>query len=307
MSTESLIQFKAIANFVKELASTFSNKQRSLKLYSHLLNKTALSHEGAIAKNVQIFREFCIQNRDAILNRDRSLLRSDSISYSKNAHFSLTPIFEAADADTVDVIWKHLIYISSLVDPSAQAAELIKKFKGSGKEGNFLADIMNKMNEHMDSSNAGANPMEAVSSMMQSGVFNDLISSMNGDLQSGQLDIGKLMVSVQGLLGSITSGLPPGAAGEVSGGGGAAGIESLMAGMPPELMGSLSAMIGSMGGAGGGVGGGFIDAAILPPSSTRAPILEEIDDGDIAIDDIDTTAAAAPFPDLEELDEHDVV
>ena len=46
MSTDnSLVNFKAIVDFVNNLGEMFSKEQHSLKLYSHLLNKTTLSHE----------------------------------------------------------------------------------------------------------------------------------------------------------------------------------------------------------------------------------------------------------------------
>ena len=51
-SDSSLITFKAISNFTECLDEVFGKKQRSLKLYAHLLNKTRLSHTKPIKKHI---------------------------------------------------------------------------------------------------------------------------------------------------------------------------------------------------------------------------------------------------------------
>jgi hypothetical protein len=75
--------------------------------------------------------------------------------------------------------------------------------------------------------------MEMVSGLMQSGVFNDLISGMQGGLSDGSLDMGKLMGSVQGMMAKMS---PDGQ-------------------MPPEIAGMMNMMgpmLSKMGGGGGG-------------------------------------------------------
>ena len=46
--------------------------------------------------------------------------------------------------------------------------------------------------------------MEAVSSIMKSGIFTDLIGGMNNGLSNGSLDLGKLMGAVQGMVGKLS-------------------------------------------------------------------------------------------------------
>ena len=70
MNTDNnLIIFKAIANFTQALADEFGKKQHSLALYSRLINKTTLAHDTPIKKHISVFTEFCINNREAILNK----------------------------------------------------------------------------------------------------------------------------------------------------------------------------------------------------------------------------------------------
>ena len=119
-------------------------------------------------------------------------------------------IFELADNESKNVIWKHLLTITAFVDPSSNAKKLLKemsedsKSKGeSGNEANFLSNIIEKVEKNIDPEEASKNPMAAVSSIMSSGVFTDLISNMQSGIEKGDLDLGKLMGTVQGMLGSM--------------------------------------------------------------------------------------------------------
>lgn len=219
-----LVIVKAIYNFTKSLGEMFESKQRSLKLYCRLINKTTLSHEKPLQKHVDAFRKFCIANRPAIREQNVSLLNKDvdRIVYSSNVFIDMSHIFKLSDKESEPVIWKHLLYISALVDPAGKAKEILKANmnskkdnkgdvkgdgkgdgKGDNKESNFLSDIIDKVEQHVDPNST--NPMEAVTSIMQSGVFTDLISGMNSGLSDGNLDLGKLMGAVQGMVSTIST------------------------------------------------------------------------------------------------------
>jgi hypothetical protein len=204
MTTDtSLITFKAISNFTNELGELFSNQQRSLKLYCRLINKTTISHDKSIQKHINAFRDFCITNRDDIVNKSTKLTMN-KILYSQRVFIDMSEIFNLADKETAKIIWEHILCISALVDPAGKAREILKKNLEEGKTGNqetnFLTDIINKVESHV---NQDANPMEAVSSIMQSGIFTDLIGGMNSGLSDGSLDLGKLMGAVQGMVGQL--------------------------------------------------------------------------------------------------------
>lgn len=196
-----LIAFKAISDFVKELGDNFGDKNHSLKLYEHLINKTTLAHDKAISKHIDAFRDFCISNREAFTNKDVSKLKITKVEYSTRVYIDFAVVFKEADSDSQNIIWKHLLTISALVDPAGQAKKILQQNKDSSKEANFLSDIIEKVEANV---NKNANPLEAVGTLMSSGVFNDLISGMNNGIQSGELDLGKLMGTVQTMCSSLT-------------------------------------------------------------------------------------------------------
>jgi len=202
MNSTDLLSFKSISDFVKQLSEIFTNKNyHSLKLYVHLLNKTTLSHGKAIKKHIGLFRNFCISNRDAITNKNIKILTQNKIEYSSRVYIDFYEIFKDSDSETISVIWSHILTISALLDPAGKAKEILKNNKDS-KEANFLSDIINKVESNVT---PGANPLEAMSSMMSSGIFNDLLSGMNSGIQTGDLDLGKLMSTVQTMCSSLSN------------------------------------------------------------------------------------------------------
>jgi hypothetical protein len=207
MSTDnSLIIFKAISNFTNDLGDVFASKHRPLKLYAHLVSHTTLANEKPIQKHIEAFRQFCIDNREAIYARDTAKVRRSKIVYSEKVYINMKEIFSYADAETREVIWRHILTISALVDPAGKAKEVLREqatHNGTGDEANFLADIISKVENTVDPNSN--NPMEAINAIMQSGVFTDLVQGMGNGLQDGSLDIGKLMGVVQNVVVKLSA------------------------------------------------------------------------------------------------------
>ena len=201
----SLITFEAISNFTNDLGEVFSDKHRPLKLYIHLINKTTLQHKEPINKHIDAFRKFCIENRDAIAEKNVKKFVEEKISYSNRVFIDMKQILNMADRETSIVIWNHLLTISALVDPTGKARQILKdqtKKNDSNKgEADFLTDIISKVEGQVD---PNANPMEAVTSIMQSGVFNDLVQNMGDGLQDGSLDLQKLMGTVSTMVTKLS-------------------------------------------------------------------------------------------------------
>lgn len=197
-SDTSLITFKAISTFMNELGEMFGKGQHSLKLYCRLINKTTIAHETPIQKHIEAFRTFCVSNRKQILSKDSNFSPS-KISYSERVFVDMSLILNRTDSDTSEVIWKHLLLISALVDPAGKAKEVLRN-SSQGKEADFIKDIINKVEENVD---PDSNPLQAVTSIMQSGVFTDLIGGMNSGLEDGSLDLGKLMGTVSGMISTL--------------------------------------------------------------------------------------------------------
>lgn len=202
MATDnSLIAFKAISKFINDLSEMFGDSQKSLQLYSFLLSRTTLSHEVAISKHVDIFRTFCVDNRDAMSCMDSSKLMNPLIKYSEKVSIDMTMIFASADASTTKTIWKHFLTISAIVDPTGEARKILKEVKSQGNESDFLCNMMEKIEKNVDSN---VNPMDAISSMMSSGIFTELIGGMGSGIQDGTLDLGKLMGTVQKMVSKMS-------------------------------------------------------------------------------------------------------
>lgn len=196
-SDKSLIVFKAIAAFVNDL-NDFTSGHRSLRLYCHLINKTTLAHEKAIEKHIGAFTDFCVSNREGITSKDYKKFGKNTIEYSEKCFIDISKILRKADSDNKESIWKHLLILSALTDPEARAKEILKQ--DASNEGNFLNKILSKVEKEVDGK---SNPMEAISSVLQSGVFNEVIQDMNEGFKSGELDLGKMMGTMQSVMGQI--------------------------------------------------------------------------------------------------------
>jgi hypothetical protein len=202
MEETSLIAFKAVCNFVNDLDSEYGKKHKPLKLYKRLINHTQIAHDNAIRKHLVIFHDFCTMNRDALYSQDVTKLVAKKLEYSERVLIDMEYIFRLADLETTPVIWRHLLTISALLDPTGKAKEILKKAgednKSTKDETDFLSNIISKVEKSVK---PDANPMEAVSSIMQSGIFTEMMS----DLGSKKLDLGKLLGAVQGMVTTLSN------------------------------------------------------------------------------------------------------
>lgn len=245
MDNTSILVFKAIVGFISDLNSEFGQKYKSIALYNRLLDKTGIVNVGPVHKHIDCFRAFFAKNKIGMEEKNIARFEETKISYSKNVYVDVKLVLRESP-DTTDIIWKHLLTIWGLVDPTSQAKrilnESIKNSNGNDKESKFLSDILEKVEQTVSDKNVDtSNPMATVSSLMSSGVFTDLINGMQTGLSNGSLDISKLMGSVQGMMSKMNGG-------SSSGGG-----------MPD--IGAMMSMMGGMGSSGGG--GGMPDLSAM--------------------------------------------
>jgi hypothetical protein len=200
ISNQELITFKSLVSFIEELNKNFTSNH-SLNLYARLISKTTLKHTKIIKKHIELFKSFCISNRDAIYSKDYKLIKQRKISYSDNVFINFDFIFERADKDSQNVIWEHLLTISALTDPTGKAKEILKNNENT-TENNFLNDILKKVESNCDLS-SNKNPFEAINSMLSSGVFTDILSKMTTELDSGKLDLNSLISTTQNLCSNM--------------------------------------------------------------------------------------------------------
>jgi len=211
LSQDALLPFKAIHGFVMSLNEEFGNINKPLRLYARLIEQTTFSHELPIRKHVQGFTQFCVENRNAIYDKCHADFKESVIRYSERVHLNMAELFELADADQRSVMWQHLLTISALVDSAGRAKQILKDTTGSlaaPSEANFLTDIIEKVEKNIKIDANSSNPFEAIGQIMSSGVFTELIGSMNDKVNSGQLDLGKMMGVVQSMVSTMSKDNP---------------------------------------------------------------------------------------------------
>tara|TARA_B110000977_G_C10956281_1_gene446720 strand:- start:30 stop:866 length:837 start_codon:yes stop_codon:yes gene_type:complete len=204
MNEKTLLAFKTITEFANDLLTIFAEEQHSLRLYCRLTEHTTFSHEKAILKHVEIFREFCVKNRDSILNKDYKNFKIGSVKYSDKVYIDFNKIFELSidDKETTNTIWDHIFIISAILDPESKTTDIVKSSNSnsnsnSNSSENFLSDIISKVEENIDEN---SNPMDTINNIMSSGIFTDLVNNMESKLNSGELDINSLLGSVKNMV-----------------------------------------------------------------------------------------------------------
>ena len=242
--------FESIKSFVNDLGEFFAKDSHPLALYERLINKTTLQHTEAVQKHVDAFTKFCTENKTNILSK--TVAFNSPISYSPRVYIDLNNIFTYSnDPDTIECIWSHILTISALVDPQSGALAVLKsknstpklELENEDEEGDFLNDLINKVESHV-SAGDGVDPQAAVASIMSSGLLTDLIGSMTNGVNSGKLDMTKMMSSVQKMVGKFSSEMSPDGVVPESD----SGISNVD---PMQMLSSLMGMMGGNGGANG--------------------------------------------------------
>jgi len=201
----SVLIFKAITNFINDLHTEFESRHKSITLYHRLLEKTGIMHTGPISKHIDCFRNFFNKNKEAMETRDATKFTETKVMYSDRVYVDIATVLKQSNSESKEIIWKHLLTIWGLIEPTSLAKQTLKEMlKNDDKESRFLTNIIDKVEQTVDPSKMSGNPMEMISGLMQSGVFNDLINGMQGGLTDGSLDMNKLMGSVQGMMTKLS-------------------------------------------------------------------------------------------------------
>lgn len=188
--------FSHILEFVCDLADLYGKQQHSLMLYKHLLDKTKITHKDAIRKHIHSFRDFLKKNKDAILEKKVELLKENDIVYSQKVKIQMDEIFKLADDDSKKAIWAHLLVLYNDYEPNNETLSLLKQtLKPTEKEENFIATIVEKIEKNIDPNTD--DPMTAIMSLMNSGVINEVITTINTGFQDGTIDMNRIMGNVK--------------------------------------------------------------------------------------------------------------
>jgi hypothetical protein len=276
---ETLKTFHTVCSFVKELKDLFGKKYYNITLYNRILEKTPITHQSAIFKHIEIFREFCQKNKDGILNKDIGKLKWDKIMFSNKIYINIKDVLNDADNDTKNSIWKYLLAISFSTIQTDDLKDKIKEIlsdssnaaESAGEnEKEFINSFISKI-ENSFKDKDFKDPMSATANLLQSGIFTDMVKTMDDDIKTGKINVNKLLGSVQGMLGNISS--------DIGGNGGGMPDLGNMFGMINGMMSGQMPAEGGMGGLGGlaslfaGMG---MNGSESTPNVEEIPALEEL-------------------------------
>ena len=201
--------FRYIVNFVSDLNETFGDSETSLQLYNLLLEKTGIVNEEPIKKHISVFTNFLETNKDAIIDRNLEKMELWELEYSEKVRVDLKSIFGKADDDNKKVIWDYLLSLLAVFVPESSAKEKILSEKienvtsesGNANEGDFLQNLIEKVGKNIDPTQD--DPSQIMNNILSNGIFNDVVNDMNKGLADGDLDLGKMVSSLQGILGNL--------------------------------------------------------------------------------------------------------
>jgi hypothetical protein len=207
MQTSIVVLFKHICNFVKDVHSSFGSKCHPLTLYAHIIEQTGIMHEEPIRRHIQAFYTFVKDNESAILEKEVGLLQNPVIQYSDKVYIDMKEIFGYADEDDQGILWKHLMNLLAILDPSSEAKRILsqeekakQKNGETANEEKFLNDMVHKVGEFV---RPDSNPNDMVQNILNSGMVNDLVNNMTTGLNEGDLDMNKMMSTVQKMMTTL--------------------------------------------------------------------------------------------------------
>lgn len=197
--------FKIICNFVSDLADFFAVNIHSLALYDRLLTKTTPDHKEAVEKNINLFKEFVLRNKDVIINQSTPF--SNMVRYSEKVFLDMNVVMRLKmDDDTKSAIWNHLSVLLVLFEPEAKS-----QIVASGKlvaekltidedcdEDKFLNKIINRVSEHVPQD---GDAKTGLNDVLSSGLIPELVSDITAKMSSGNFDLAKMIASVEKLAG----------------------------------------------------------------------------------------------------------
>jgi len=207
---DSLKFFSKALAFISELNKVFSKKYPSIQLYYKLLKKTPIGNTKGIQKQNEYILSYLMENAEGIKEKDVSKMKETIIQPHPSIYLEITSYLKEANKDTRNVIFSHLQLLSYLASPSEewkttlqQSTNTHDSTRGGKKENAFLDQFINKIEKQFDGKEF-QDPMSAAMSMMQSGLFSDIMQSMSEGVQNGELDPKALLSTVQSSLTELT-------------------------------------------------------------------------------------------------------
>lgn len=194
--------FKVICNFVSDLADFFAVNIHSLALYDRLLTKTTSEHKEAVEKNISLFKDFVLRNKETIVNKTTPF--SNMVRYSEKVFLDMNVVMQLKmDSDTRSAIWNHLSVILVMFDPDTKS-QIVKvgneklNIDEDCEEDVFLNKIISRVSEHVPQD---GDAKTGLADVLSSGLIPELVSDITSKMSSGNFDIAKMIASVEKLAG----------------------------------------------------------------------------------------------------------
>jgi hypothetical protein len=200
--------FNCILDFIEQLKEAICTNDKvyhEVALYNHLIHKVKITNKQNIRRHISLFGEFCSRNQDAIIKKDPSLIVFNIVKYSDKIYINLKNILSSLDIDDdiKKASWDHLLAIHASIDPSSKARSVLMGLTESKvPEEQMIGGLIGEISKHVDV-NDDRNPMAIFNSLMQSGVVNKMMSSLDNSVKKGDVDMNKLGTTIQGMMSGL--------------------------------------------------------------------------------------------------------
>jgi len=202
---EETAAFASILDFVQDLKKSTKVKYKPLALFNRFLTSVTFSNRETITNIVDIFREFLQENDKAILEKNIELLEQKNIVYSAKVSMNLKTVYNLLHDESRDSFWKHLLIIYARIDPNSGAKNVliedsraISVAPAGMPNFDLFGDVFKKVNEYTvaKGDDLSDNPIEVVTDMLKSGFFTDILQTVQGQVQNGQIDMSSMLTNM---------------------------------------------------------------------------------------------------------------
>ena len=207
---------KKFVQFVEDLNNVFGQKTKSIKMYSIVLSKLFELSENTDQKNetqdrinqhLTILQNFLSVNNDAIIKQDQSLLKESKLKYSDSIYIDIEMVLNHSEEKSA--IWKHLLLLTSLSEPSSKAKDVLTNLlEEDSEENKIIKNIASKLEspeimEKLGGMNMSANPFDMISTLTSSGLMDSIMGGVSGDIQ--KVNPKKLIGTMRNMLDAISA------------------------------------------------------------------------------------------------------
>lgn len=226
LSPSELYAFQIMLDFVSDIKNYFGHQKnpaiKAMTLYHRLISKMSFEDKSLITKHIELFKNFCIRNREQIHAKNFAFAVG-KIEFTERIYIDMPHIFKLAsndsDESTSKTLWEYVWSLSALLDSESKTKQLLTASRETESahsvdtckqniDNDFLSGMMKTIGQsfggmQMPSSGGATNPMEMMAGLMGSDSISGLVNSVQTNLQNGNIDLGKLMGTMQTMVDTV--------------------------------------------------------------------------------------------------------